>query len=231
MSNNQKQGDFIMKKLLSLLCVIVSLTLFALTGCSNNDIFTAKSYSSGESVVESVSIDVSDRQINIGISDDEKVHIEYFDGEKEYFDISFSENNELAVKLTFNKEWTDFIGTKAAAEYRKMTVKLPATVKTLSVSTTNEKVNIESLTFANSVTVSNNGGNIEFEKMSVGKAISLTIKNGDIKGSVIGGWDDFDIACTIKKGESNLPAEKVGGDKSLKVNCNNGDINIEFIKE
>ncbi len=117
-----------MKKLLSLLCVIVSLTLFALTGCSNNDTFTAKSYSSGESVVESVSMDVSDRQINIGISDDEKVHIEYFDGEKEYFDISFSENNELAVKLTFNKEWTDFIGTKAAAEYRKMTVKLPATV-------------------------------------------------------------------------------------------------------
>ncbi len=67
--------------------------------------------------------------------------------------------------------------------------------------------------------------------MSVGKAISITIKNGDIKGSVIGGWDDFDIACTIKKGESNLPAEKVGGDKSLKANCNNGDINIEFIKE
>ncbi len=91
-----------MKKLLSLLCVIVSLTLFALTGCSNNDTFTAKSYSSGESVVESVSMDVSDRQINIGISDDGKVHIEYFDGEKEYFDISFSENNELAVKLTFN---------------------------------------------------------------------------------------------------------------------------------
>ena len=220
-----------MKKLLSLLCVIVSLTLFALTGCSNNDIFTAKSYSSGESVVESASIDVSDRQINIGISDDEKVHIEYFDGEKEYFDISFSENNELAVKLTFNKEWTDFIGTKAAAEYRKMTVKLPATVKTLSVSTTNEKVNIEPLTLADSVIISNNGGNIEFEKMSVGKAVSLTTKNGDIKGSVIGGWDDFAINCTIKKGESNLPAEKVGGDKSLKVNCNNGDINIEFIKE
>lgn len=54
-----------MKKLLSLLCVIVSLTLFALTGCSNNDTFTAKSYSSGESVVESVSMDVSDRQISV----------------------------------------------------------------------------------------------------------------------------------------------------------------------
>ena len=198
-----------MKKLLSLLCVIVSLTLFALTGCSNNDTFTAKAYSSGESVIESVSIDVSDRQINIGISDDEQVHIEYFDGEKEYFDIAVSANNKLDIKLTFNKEWTDFIGTKAA----------------------NEKVNIMPLTFADSVTISNNDGNIEFDKIAVGKTINLTTKNGNIKGSVIGGWDDFSIACTIKKGNSNLPAEKVDGDKSLKVNCNNGDININFIKQ
>lgn len=193
-----------MKKLLSLLCAaIVGLTLFAFTGCSDNDTFTAKSYSSGNSVIESVSIEVSDRQINIDLSSDEQVHIEYFDGEKEYFDIAVSENKELAVKLIFNKEWTDFIGTKAAAEYRKMTVKLPVTVKTLSVNTTNEKVNIEPLTFTDSVTISNNGGNIEFEKISVGKAISFTAKNGDIKGSIIGGWDDFSIGCTIKKGDSN----------------------------
>ena len=70
-------------------------------------------------VIESVSIDISDRQIDIGVSDDEQVHIEYFDGEKEYFDIIVSEHNALSVKLEFNKEWTDFIGSKAAAEYRK----------------------------------------------------------------------------------------------------------------
>lgn len=221
-----------MKKLLSLLCVaIVSLTLFAFTGCSNNDTFTAKSYSSGESVIESVSIDTSDRQIDIGVSDDEQVHIEYFDGEKEYFDITVSESNALSVKLEFNKDWTDFIGSKAAAEYRKIIIKLPTTIKTLSVITTNEKVNITSLTFADSVTISNNGGHIEFNKIAVGKALNLTAKNGDIKGSIIGGWDDFAITCTIKKGESNLPAEKIGGDKSLKANCNNGDINIEFIND
>lgn len=221
-----------MKKLLSLLCaVIVSLTLFAFTGCSNNDTFSAKSYVSSESVIESVLIDVSDRQIDISVSNDEQVHIEYFDGEKEYFDIAVSDSNELTVKLSFKKEWTDFIDTKAAKEYRKMSIKLPITVKTLSINTTNETVNIEPLSFANSVTISNNGGNIKFDKISVGKALNLTAKNGDIKGSVIGGWDDFSIACTIKKGDCNLPTEKASGDKSLKADCNNGDINIEFVKE
>jgi hypothetical protein len=231
LSNNQKQGDFIMKKLLSLLCVaIVGLTLFAFTGCANNDTFTAKSYTSGENVIESVSIDISDRQIDIGVSDDEQVHIEYFDGEKEYFDIIVSEHNVLSVKLEFNKEWTDFIGSKAAAEYRKITVKLPTTVTMLSVNTTNERIKIEQLTIADSITITNNGGNIEFNKITVGNALSLNTKNGNITGSLIGGWDDFSIKCTIKKGNSNLPAEKNGGEKSLNTNCNNGDINIEFVK-
>ena len=220
-----------MKKLLSLLCVIVSITLFALTGCSYNDKFTARSYSSGESVIECVSIDVSDRQINIGISDDEQVHIEYFDGEKEYFDIAVSENNELAIKLIFNKEWTDFIGTKAAAKYRKMTVRVPATVKSISVITTNEEVNIKKLTLEDSISISNNGGNIQFDQISVGKAVNIIAKNCDIQGSLIGGWDDFAISCAIKKGSCNLPADKIDGVKSLKVDCNNGCVNIKFIKE
>lgn len=48
--------------------------------------------------------------------------------------------------------------------------------------------------------------------------------------SISGTMDEFSITCTIKKGESNLPALKEGGDKSLTVECNNGDINIEFAK-
>ena len=100
----------------------------------------------------------------------------------------------------------------------------------LSVNTTNERIKVEQLTIADSITITNNGGNIEFNKITVGNALSLNTKNGNITGSVIGGWDDFSIKCTIKKGNSNLPAEKNGGEKSLNTNCNNGDINIEFVK-
>lgn len=42
--------------------------------------------------------------------------------------------------------------------------------------------------------------------------------------------DEFSITCTIKKGESNLPALKEDGDKSLTAECNNGDINMNFVK-
>ena len=70
---------------------------------------------------------------------------------------------------------------------------------------------------------------MEFEKLSAGKTITLSAKDADITGSVIGGWDDFTIKVTIKKGESNL-VDKDGGEKLLTVNCNNGNINIDLIK-
>lgn len=59
----------------------------------------------------------------------------------------------------------------------------------------------------------------------------LTVKNGDIKGTVTGSCDDFSISSEIKKGESNLPDHKDGGEKTLNVSGNNGDVNIEFVNE
>lgn len=216
-----------MKKLLSLLFAAAAVALFTLTGCAGDDTFTEKTYTSGESVVTSVSIDVSDRQIDIGISDDDTVRIDYFDGEKEYLNIAV-QDGALTVKLVADKSFSDFIGTKAAAEYRKVTVRLPQTVESIAVSTTNETVKVSPLAIGK-VAISNNGGNIEIDKLDAKKSVELSAKNGSIKGSVVGGWDDYAIECEIKKGDSNLPESKSGGEKSLKAKCNNGDINIEFV--
>lgn len=45
-----------MKKFVALLFIFIGVLVFALTGCSNNDIFTEKSYSSGE--IEKISVEV-----------------------------------------------------------------------------------------------------------------------------------------------------------------------------
>ena len=216
-----------MKKVLPIIFIAASLLTLTLVGCSNADIFKAKSYTSDDGI-KSVFIDVSDRMIDIVASGDNNIHIEYYDGEKEYLDITESEDKELSVKLTFNKNWTDFIGKKAAAEYRKITVKLPENLISLTVKTTNEAIKIKRFAYAATVKINNIGGNIEFEKISVGSSLELTAKNGNILGSVLGDSDEFNIKCTVKKGDTNLPAEKNGGAKSLNVNCNNGDIIITF---
>lgn len=221
-----------MKKILAALtaCTIFAV-LLAAVGCSGGETFEAKRYSSGEDSVKSVSVDVTDREVEIITSTDGQVHIDYSESEQEFYSIRLSEDGDLTMLLETDKGWTDFIGTKPAAQYRKIALAVPDGLDALTIRTTNEAIGITSLTVQNAVMLDCNGGNIAFELLGVGKSLDVTAKNGSITGNVLGGWDDFSIACEIKKGESNLPERKEGGEKSLTVNCNNGDIDIRFITE
>ena len=200
-----------------------------LGGCAAEESFTAQTYTA-EGEVVSVSIDVSDRAVEVAPSEDGKLHIAYYESEKQSYKIELTGEGALTVQLDLDREWTDFIGTKPSAQYRKIVLAVPDQIlSSLTVTTTNETIALGALSFAESVSLDSNGGDVRFERVSVGKSLCVTAKNGDIDGSVIGGWDDFSIACEIKKGDSNLPASKEGGQKSLTANCNNGDIHIEFV--
>lgn len=219
-----------MKKHIILLLAITSMLVFALTGCSSDGNFTARTYSSDGNKIEDITIDVIDREIAVSVSEDNQVHIDYYESEKEYYDISVAENNILKMKLSKSTEWQDYIGTKPAKEYRKINLKIPhALLSSLSITTTNEAIRVSPMAVTDSVSLSSNGGNIEFEQIAVNKALTLTAKNGNIKGTILGSYDAFSIACEIKKGECNLPLQKTEGEKSLKVTCNNGNIRINFV--
>lgn len=219
-----------MKKIISLaLCLVLS--SFALAGCSNSSQpFEEKSYTPDTQVNE-INLDVRDRQIEVTLSEDEQVHIQYSENSKEYYDITVS-GNVLTMTSASSKEWTDYVGGKASAEDREIVLQIPNTLlDSLSLSTTNEDVLLPTLTVKGSISISSNGGNITFENLNVGNALTLTAKNGDISGAIVGSYDDFSIQTEIKKGESNLPNNKDGGEKILNVSCNNGDVDIEFVKE
>lgn len=219
-----------MKKIVGLILLIISFTLSALTGCGSPQIFEQKNYISDSKNIDSVYIDVIDREITVTGSPDNSIYIDYHESAEEYYDFSI-EQNTLIIKYASNKDWTDFIGKKPAAKHRKISVRLPdSLMSSLYISTTNENITLESLTFSDKCVLSSNGGNIGLGNIGVGKTLDLNCKNGNITGSVIGTWDEFTIKCDIKKGNSNLPAEKSGGEKLLKTVCNNGDVNISFVQ-
>lgn len=221
-----------MKKITAILFFVILAAALSLAGCSDNNTFTEKSYASGDEPIEKISIDVADRELEVSASEDDRVHIDYFDSETEFLHITVTEGNELLVKLEYNKNWTDFIGVKPSGEYRKIQIRVPDNlISAFSATTTNENIQLSPLSFTDNISLNANGGDIVCEKINAGKSISLTAKNGNIRGSVLGGMDDFSITCTIKKGKSNLPAQKEGGVKTLSADCNNGDINVEFIKQ
>lgn len=220
-----------MKKLIALGLTLVSITML-LAGCSADETsFTQKSYVADGTQVKKMKIDVRDRQIEISPSEDHQIHIKYAESEKEYYEISISEENVLSMTAVENKQWSDYIGSKPEAENRRIFLQIPnAQIAALEVSTTNADIQLTDLNVTEDLILSANGGNICVEKINAGSSIVLTGKNGDITGSVLGGYDDYAIMCTIKKGDSNLPAEKKGGAKTLSVNANNGDVEIEFYR-
>lgn len=219
-----------MKKIISLaLCLVLG--SFVLAGCSDSsDPLEEKSYTPDTQVRE-INLDAEDREIEVSLSPDEQVHIEYWENSKEYYEIAVSDG-VLTMTSASSKEWTDYIGVTSSDEGRKISLQIPdALLENLTLSTTNEDISLLELAVTGSVSISSNGGDISFESLDVGSALTLNVKNGDISGTVVGSYDDFAIETEIKKGESSLPDEKDGGEKTLNVSGNNGDVNIEFVKE
>ena len=202
-----------------------------MSGCSDSSQpFEEKSYTSDTQINE-INLDVRDREIEVSLSEDEQVHIQYSENNKEYYDISVS-GNVLTMTSASDKEWTDYIGGKPSAEDRKITLQIPdALLENLTLSTTNEDIILFALAVTGSINISSNGGNIAFGNLDVGSALTLNVKNGDISGMIVGSYDDFSIQSEIKKGESNLQDKKDGGEKALTVSSNNGDVNIEFVDD
>lgn len=218
-----------MKRSISIILCLL-LTVFAMAGCSGSSAFVQREYAADISQVGGISIDVRDRQIEVSVSEDEQIHIAYFESESEAYDITVSDDSVLSMTSADHKSWTDYIGGKPSAKYRKILLQVPdAALKDLTLSTTNEDISLPALAVAGSISVSSNGGSIAFKGLSVGSALNLSVKNGDISGTVAGSYDDFTIRSEIKKGRSNLPESRDGGEKELNISGNNGDVNIEFV--
>lgn len=225
----KEQEEIKMKKIiLTVVCLIVG--CFVLAGCSDSsDPFTQEEYEADASQIEEIRIDVRDRQIEVSESEDERIRIVYSENSEETYDISVSDENVLTMTNAGDREWTDYIGGKPSVENRKISLQVPdALLNNLTLSTTNEDISLSALTVTGEANISSNGGNISFEKLGVGDAMYLTVKNGDISGTVAGSYDDFAIRSEIKKGECSLPEQKDGGAKTLNVSGNNGDIDIAF---
>ena len=198
-----------------------------MSGCVSDEVFTAQTYV-GEGEVRSVSVDVSDRAVVLAPSEDGKLRIEYYESDKTSYSISLSEEGVLSVTLDLDQSWTDFVGIQPAAEYRTIRVCLPQELTDVSVSTTNEAISATGTIAAQNVSLTVNGGDLSFEKISAGNSVTLNAKNGNITGTIVGSWDDYAITCNVKKGETSLPESKTGGSKTLAVDCNNGDVEVEI---
>ena len=216
-----------MNKIISLV-LCLALGGLVLSGCSGGEAqFEEKSYTP-DAQVSAVTIDVQDRDVTVELSADGQVHIQYFESSKEFYDISVS-GGVLTMTGATDKSWIDYIGLAPSAEYRKIVLQVPdAMLENLTITTAYEDITLPSRSVTGSVSLDCNGGDISFDSLDVGMALTLNVKNGDVSGTVLGSYDDFAIRAEVKSGDSSLPESKDGGVKTLNVTANNGDVNVEI---
>ena len=93
----------------------------------------------------------------MSISEDNQIHLVYFENSTETYDITVSDENTLTVTSASNKDWTDCVGIKLSAENRKISLQIPnALINTLTLSTTNEDISLPSLTVTGGISISSN---------------------------------------------------------------------------
>lgn len=206
--------------------------LTILAGCSGETAtYEQKTYEAAAGEVNSLVLEVRDRRVELVPSEDDRLRVSYSESEKEFYAIDLSEDKTLTMVCADSKEWGDYVGGKSTQENRLIRVSIPdGALKNLTLTTTNEDISVSKLSFNGAVDIGANGGNIALEKMAVGTALKLDVKNGNITGSLAGAYGDFAITSTVKKGKSNLPEHKADGAKELTVSANNGDISLEFSK-
>lgn len=220
-----------MKKLLAAAAALTFLAA-VFSGCASVDAsYKSKAYEAAVTDVETIHLDVTNRLIKITESEDDAIHLTYYESEKEACRISVTENKTLSMTISEQKEWKDYIGVKAPQEYRTIGLSIPnGMIQNLQISTTNEDVLVSSLEILNVVEITVNHGNIQLNAPKAGGTIRLETKNGDITGTLIGSYDAYSIVSEARKGENSLPAQKEGGKKTLNAFTNNGDIRLQFVK-
>ncbi len=205
--------------LTALICAACCLALFG--GCKSEN-FSEKCYVCERESVESVSVDVRGCALEIVPAED-VLRLEYFESETRRYEIALN-GGTLTVTLASDG---NFFGVQPDVRYRTLRLFLPDGLRSLTAATTNEDITLDPLACTERAALENNGGDICFEGLFA-REISLFAKNGSITGRIAGGWDDFSIRCTVKKGESSLPAYKEDGENALLVDCNNGDVSVEL---
>lgn len=218
----------IMKRTATIM-VSVGLVLFA-SACTTDSAsdkqdnatpLVEKSYSVDAEKVNKITLSDQGRKVELVKSEDNEIHITYFENDKESYDINVSDENELVMKAVTNKQWKDYIGLDLDKSNRYVQIAVPNGIHSgVEITTSKGDIVVSDLDIDGSVDATTSDGTIELTNVEIGNALNLKTKNDDmmlsgvsVKGSVNG---------TVSNGE--LKVEKVAFDGAMKLTTKNGDI-------
>jgi len=187
------------RKVLLVPFLLASMTVLSACGSSLGDATRMdKTLSIGSGKTISINMDGGD--LSVGVSNDENVHITYYEYDRLTYDIVETASG-ISIEQNVEK------GTSPNSIKEGVTILIPKN-------------------FLGSFVAVLDSSNTELDKLSA-KNININSDNGDVKGSVKGAKADYTIKADVDMGVSNIPSGG-NGEKILTVNVDLGDIEISF---
>ncbi len=157
----------------------------------------------------------------INKSNTNKIHIKYYENEKQYYDLNIINDNILSINFIENLKWYERINIVNLTNYSNYTPELylPDNFDvSLNINSVNGKVSLDDVVFKN-LKVNNTNGSIKLKNI-VGNDITIQGKNGSIKFEEVNVND-----LNIQGKNGNIVIEAVNGNH-IKVESINSNVTI-----
>ncbi len=193
---------------------------FDIAKISTKQKFVQKSYVC-DNAVNSITVDDKDIPVSIGISQDDKIHITYYENDKEHYQIS--NDGGLVVKKVMNMKWYDYVFNINFQEV-VLTVQIPQNYEgKIKLSTDNGKITATGITVDN-FNASTSNGSIELRSVKSANDIKLYTSNGSITLNDVSAVGDINASSS----NSGIQFRNVNGN-TTEMKTSNGDISIQYV--
>ncbi|MGW5955043.1 DUF4097 family beta strand repeat-containing protein [Bacillus mycoides] len=220
----------VLKKVLPVTVVVGSVLIFT-SACTNDASsdkqdssikYEEKSYSIEADKISQIFLSDMDRSVDVVKSNDNEVHITYFENDKESYAIDVSDDKNLIMKANTNKELKDYVGLNSDKTHRNVKISVPRGMESgVEIKTSKGDINLSEVNISGSIDATTSNGKIKASNVEIEKSFKVETKNDDINLSNVNVKGSID--ATVSNG--NLDIAKVAVEDTLKLQSKNGGIN------
>ncbi len=185
--------------------------------------YTEKSFVSSKAISQ-IKIDDSNVGVNFSKSPDDKIHITYFENDKNYYEITENDDGMLNIIKVNNYKWYDYI-FNINFQSISLNVSVPSSFNgKIDTSTSNANIYLKDVNTSDIVFDTSNN-KVEINNSSISGRAEIKSSNGEIRltNSTFGG------DLNAKTSNSSITLENISG-KEIFSETSNGKINLSSVK-
>ena len=210
---------------IGIICVAFAVSGFDFDKLGNGPDRVEKNYECDVDDLTTFVINDQNNGFEIKKPDDEKIHIKYYESEKEYYSIDNS-NGTLRIEYQSDLKWYEYFWFNLDFSNRKIVILLPSSYQgSITATTSNGGIDASDIALADYLKLSTSNGTITVKNVDTSEDVDINTSNEWIN---LYDFTADNIYCDTNNG--TIKIDNVTVNDSFDVNTSNGGIDISKLK-